>query len=574
MSKIDRVAGVKTVRIGLLGVGTVGHAVARALIERRDVLSRAAGAAVVLQRAAVRDLSRPRPLPREQLTTDPATVARADDVDLVVELMGGEEPARGLMVAALERGKPVVTANKRVLAWHGPQLAALAASKGVELRYEAAVGGGIPLIAPLTDDLAANRVLELHAIINGTCNYVLTRMAQGETLEAALTKAQEAGYAEADPRDDVDGVDALDKLCILVRLAFNAACTPAQIHRQGIRGLDPRDLAYGRELGYVLKLLAIARRGAGGGVEARVHPAFLPADHPLARVDGAQNAVHVVGDLCGPVMFSGLGAGGDATAQRGAGRRGARRAPARARRSGSAAARFRTGGAADPDGGGEDALLLPPLGRRRARRLRAGDARARRARDRARQRDPARAGPPRLRRGGALHLRRARVGAGGGGGGALEAARHARGARAHPRGGVPMRRGVLARWAAHLPITAKTPALTLGEGDTPLITAPTLARDIGCKELWLKFEGMNPTGSFKDRGMVVAVAKAIEDGAKAAICASTGNTSASARGVCARARGCVHVVVPEGKIALGKLAQAVVHGARDRRRRRATSTPR
>ena len=304
----------KTVRIGLLGVGTVGHAVARALIERRDVLSRAAGAQLVLQRAAVRDLSRPRPLAREQLTADPGMVARADDVDLVVELMGGEEPARELIAAALERAKPVVTANKRVLAWHGPQLAALAANKGVELRYEAAVGGGIPLIAPLTDDLAANRVLELRAIINGTCNYILTRMAAGETLEDALAKAQEAGFAEADPRDDIDGIDAADKLCVLVRLAFNASCTPGQMHRQGIRGLDPRDLAYGRELGYVLKLLAIARRGAGGAVEARVHPAFLPADHPLARVDGAQNAVQFIGDLCGPVMFSGLGAGGDATA--------------------------------------------------------------------------------------------------------------------------------------------------------------------------------------------------------------------------------------------------------------------
>src|SRR3989440_1741268 len=302
------------VRIGLLGVGTVGQAVARSLIERQDVLSRAAGTPLILQRAAVRDLARPRSLPADRLTADPAAVARADDVDLVIELVGGEEPARTLIASALERARPVVTANTRLLAWHGPQLAELAARKGVELRYEAAVGGGIPLIAPLTDDLAANRVLELRAIINGTCNYILTRMAAGETLEDALTKAQEAGYAEADPRDDVDGVDALDKLCVLVRLAFNASCTPAQIHRQGIRGLDPRDLAYGRELGYVLKLLAIARRASGGGVEARVHPAFLPADHPLARVDGAYNAVHVIGDLCGPVMFSGLGAGGDATA--------------------------------------------------------------------------------------------------------------------------------------------------------------------------------------------------------------------------------------------------------------------
>src|SRR5205814_8464640 len=236
LSKIGRLARVKTVRIGLLGVGTVGHAVARALIERRDVLSRAAGAGLVLQRAAVRDLSRPRPLSREQLVRDPMAVARADDVDLVVELIGGEEPARALIGAALEKGKPVITANKRVLAWHGPQLEKLAASKGVELRYEAAVGGGIPLIAPLTDDLAANRVLELRAIINGTCNYVLTRMAHGEMLEDALGKAQEAGFAEADPRDDVDGVDAADKLCVLARLAFNAQFTPGQMHRQGIRG--------------------------------------------------------------------------------------------------------------------------------------------------------------------------------------------------------------------------------------------------------------------------------------------------------------------------------------------------
>jgi homoserine dehydrogenase len=303
----------KQVRIGLLGVGTVGQAVARALIERQDVLSRAAGTKLVVQRAAVRDLARPRSLPADRLTADPAAVARADDVDLIIELVGGEEPARSLIATALERGRPVVTANKRVLAWHGPELADLAARHGVELRYEAAVGGGIPLIAPLTDDLAANRVLELQAIINGTCNYVLTRMASGEEFADALKKAQQAGYAEADPRDDIDAVDAGDKLCVLLRLAFDVSCTPAQLHRQGIQGLDARDLAYGRELGYVLKLLAVAR-STEDGVEARVHPAFLPEGHPLARVDGAYNAVHVVGDLCGPVMFSGLGAGGDATA--------------------------------------------------------------------------------------------------------------------------------------------------------------------------------------------------------------------------------------------------------------------
>jgi homoserine dehydrogenase len=303
----------RPIRVGLLGLGTVGACVARALLERRDVLSRAAGAPLVLQRAAVRDAARPRPVPAEQLSTDPLSVARADDVDVIVELLGGEEPARTLIAAALERGRPVVTANKRVVALHGPHLTALATQKGVELRYEAAVGGGIPIIAPLHDDLAANRILELRAIINGTTNYILTQMAAGATLEAALADAQGKGYAEADPKDDLDAVDAADKLAILARLAFNASCTPQQIFREGVRNLDPQDLAFGRELGYVLKLLAIARRGAHG-IEARVHPAFLPKEHPLARVDGAQNAIHVTGDLCGPVMFSGQGAGGEATA--------------------------------------------------------------------------------------------------------------------------------------------------------------------------------------------------------------------------------------------------------------------
>jgi homoserine dehydrogenase len=301
-----------SIRVGLLGVGTVGQAVARALLERNELLSRA-GASLQLTRAAVRDASRPRPLGNAQLTTDAMSVATADDVDVVVELIGGEEPARSLIAAALERGKPVVTANKRVIAWHGLDLLARAAAKGAELRYEAAVGGGIPLIAPLHDDLVANRIVELRAIINGTTNYILTKMAAGSSLEEALADAQAKGYAEADPRDDVDAVDAADKLAILVRLAFGAPCTPKDVFRQGIRGLEARDLAYGRELGYVLKLVATARRGTRG-IEARVHPAFLPAEHPLARVDGAQNAVHLIGDLCGPVMFSGQGAGGDATA--------------------------------------------------------------------------------------------------------------------------------------------------------------------------------------------------------------------------------------------------------------------
>jgi len=303
----------KSLRIGIIGLGTVGQAVARALQDRGELLARSCGAQLMLQRAAVRDLSKPRAVPKERLTLNAGEVATADDVDIVVELMGGLEPPRSLIEAALSKGKPVITANKRVVSWHGPELLALAAKKGAELRYEAAVGGGIPLIAPLLDDLAANRILELRAIINGTTNYILTQMAAGETLESALADAQAKGYAEAEPRDDVDAVDAADKLAILLRHAFGLAIHPREIFRQGLRGLNPKDISFGREFGYALKLLAIARRGHNG-IEARVHPAFIPLGHPLARIDGAQNAVHVVGDLCGPVMFSGQGAGGDATA--------------------------------------------------------------------------------------------------------------------------------------------------------------------------------------------------------------------------------------------------------------------
>ncbi|MFL5429357.1 MAG: homoserine dehydrogenase, partial [Myxococcales bacterium] len=240
----------KSVRIGLLGVGTVGAAVARAIATRGDVLARASRAALVVQRAAVRDPAKERGLSLERVTTDPREVVRADDVDVVVELLGGEEPAFALIKEAIERGKPVVTANKRVVSWHGPELHDLAARKGVELRYEAAVGGGIPLLAPLADDLAANRIVELRAIINGTTNYILTQMAHGASFQDALATAQKLGYAEADPGDDVDAVDAADKLAILVRIAFGVSCTPREIFREGVRSLDPVDIAYGREMGY------------------------------------------------------------------------------------------------------------------------------------------------------------------------------------------------------------------------------------------------------------------------------------------------------------------------------------
>ncbi|HSI05134.1 MAG: homoserine dehydrogenase [Myxococcota bacterium] len=300
-------------RVGLLGVGTVGSSVARALTTRREQLAAAAGAELVLTRAVVRDLKKARDIPAQLLSTDADALVAADDVDLVVELMGGEEPCRTLIDKALSNGKHVVTANKRVLAWHGDGLFAKAAAKNVALRYEAAVCGGLPVIASLADDLAANDIHELRGIINGTTNFIVTAMAAGGSYADTLAEAQKRGFAEADPSADVDGIDAADKLAILVRLAFGAAITPRKIFREGISKLDVRDIALGRELGYTLKLLGMARL-AEKGVEARVHPVFLPTSHPLARVDGALNAVQVIGDLCGPIMFSGQGAGGDATA--------------------------------------------------------------------------------------------------------------------------------------------------------------------------------------------------------------------------------------------------------------------
>lgn len=301
------------VRVGLLGVGTVGGAVARALVERRELLSAAAGAEIVLQRAVVRDVAKPRSVDASLLSDDPAKVLGASDVDVVVELMGGQELGRSTMNGALDAGKHVVTANKRALAWHGDELFAKAAAKNLILRYEGAVCGGLPVIRPLANDLAANNIRELRGIINGTTNYIVTAMAAGADYASTLKRAQELGFAEADPTDDVEGIDAADKLAILIRLAFGVGITPDKIHRQGISGLDVRDIALGRELGYTLKLVGLARATAKG-IEARLHPTFLPMQHPLAHVDGAQNALHVIGDLSGPIMFSGQGAGGDPTA--------------------------------------------------------------------------------------------------------------------------------------------------------------------------------------------------------------------------------------------------------------------
>ena len=306
----------EAVGVALLGVGTVGTSVAQTLTARADALARYAGRPLRLTGVLVRDTAKPRPAlpPGVRLTSDPAVLPAADDVDIVVEVMGGEQPALGCIESALRSGKHVVTANKQAMALHGPELLALAREHGVTLAFEASVGGGIPIIGPLVRDLAGNQVTAVNAVINGTTNYILTRMAQdGASYEDALGEAQRNGYAEPDPSDDVDGKDAAYKLAILSTLAFRCTVREPDVYREGIRGLDAVDFAYARELGYVLKLLA-ASRLQDGAVQARVHPAFLPERHPLAKVDGVYNAVELEGDLVGWAMFQGPGAGASPTA--------------------------------------------------------------------------------------------------------------------------------------------------------------------------------------------------------------------------------------------------------------------
>jgi len=303
----------QAIGIGLLGLGTVGSEVYR-LLQDTDALTRAVGRPLVVKRVAVAHADRPRPVPAHLLTTDRWQVVNDPEVDIVVEVMGGLEPARGYMLRALEAGKSVVTANKAVLAAHGPELYAQVQTSGGHLLFEASVGGGIPLIKPISESLAAARLTAIAAILNGTTNFILTRMAHdGWSFDAALAEAQRRGFAEADPTNDVDGHDAAAKLAILASVAFHCQITGNDVFREGVRNITPRDFAYAKELGYGIKLLAIARKH-NGDVEARVHPALVPLDHPLAQVPDEFNAVLVEGVNVGRVVFSGRGAGGTPTA--------------------------------------------------------------------------------------------------------------------------------------------------------------------------------------------------------------------------------------------------------------------
>ena len=302
--------------VGILGGGTVGSALVGLLDERRaDIVARC-GVELVPVAVAVRTPDRARPGVRAGLLTgDAAAVVAHPDVDIVVELIGGLEPARELLLAALAAGKPVVTANKELIATHGAELSAAARAAGVDLLFEAAVGGAIPLVRVLRESLAGESVRRIMGIVNGTTNYILSRMtAGGATYLDALAEAQALGYAESDPRADVEGHDAAAKAAIMAGIVFGTDVTAADVHCEGISTLSPNDIAFARRLGHVIKLLAIAERIDDGAVAVRVHPAMVPEDHPLASVRDSFNAVFIEGDASGELMLYGRGAGGRPTA--------------------------------------------------------------------------------------------------------------------------------------------------------------------------------------------------------------------------------------------------------------------
>ncbi|WP_158801068.1 MULTISPECIES: homoserine dehydrogenase [unclassified Acidisoma] len=304
-------------RIGLAGLGTVGGGVMTLLRDNATLIAARAGRPIVVTAVSARNRTRDRGLPVAGLSWHEDAVALANDpeVDVVVEVIGGSEGAAPALVrAAIAAGKPVVTANKALLALHGGELAGAAEAAGVPLAFEAAVAGGIPAIKALREGLAANNLTSVAGILNGTCNYILTVMReQGHDFAEVLAEAQRLGYAEADPAFDVDGIDAAHKLAILASLAFGAPVSFASMHVEGIRRISALDIAFARELGFRIKLLGITRR-RDGGIEMRVHPALVPEADPLAQVDGVFNAVVAEGDAVGRVMLMGRGAGAGPTA--------------------------------------------------------------------------------------------------------------------------------------------------------------------------------------------------------------------------------------------------------------------
>jgi homoserine dehydrogenase len=306
----------KPIRVGLLGLGTVGGGTVEVLRRNREEIARRAGREIVVTMATARDLSKPRAVALEgiDLVADPARIVANPDIDIVVELIGGETRAKELVLAAIAGGKHVVTANKALLARHGNEIFAAAHARGVMVAFEAAVAGGIPIIKAIREGLSANRIEYLVGIINGTCNYILSEMRdKGLAFDVVLAEAQRLGYAEADPSFDIDGIDAAHKLTILSAIAFGIPMQFDKAFTEGIGKLTAADIKYAEGLGYRIKLLGIARRAAAG-IELRVHPTLVPARRILANVEGVMNAVLVKGDAVGHTLFYGRGAGAEATA--------------------------------------------------------------------------------------------------------------------------------------------------------------------------------------------------------------------------------------------------------------------
>jgi homoserine dehydrogenase len=307
--------------VAVAGLGTVGGGVLKLLRDNADIITARAGRPIAVTAVSARDRTRDRGVSLAGLRwyDDPVALAADPAVDVVVELIGGSDgPARALVQAAIAAGKPVVTANKALLAVHGAALAAAAEERGVPLAFEAAVAGGIPVIKALREGLAGNHILRIAGILNGTCNYILTQMRErGREFTEVLADAQKLGYAEADPSFDIDGIDAAHKLAILAALAFGRPVAFDAVHVEGIRAVSALDIAFASELGYRIKLLGIARHveaGPGGGISARVHPCMVSQSAPIARVDGVFNAVVAEGDFVGRVMLEGRGAGEGPTA--------------------------------------------------------------------------------------------------------------------------------------------------------------------------------------------------------------------------------------------------------------------
>jgi homoserine dehydrogenase len=334
------------IAVGLIGLGTVGSGVARILTTNAGHIRRRLGIPLELRKVADLNITAARgvSLPRTMLTTDAREIFDDPEIDIVIELIGGHDPAKRFLLEAMAKGKHVVTANKALLAVHGEELFQAALRAGVEIGFEGSVCGGIPILRSLTESLAANRLLSLYGIVNGTSNYILTRMTEaGQPFDTVLAEAQKAGYAEADPTFDVAGIDAAHKLAILVNLAFGCPVNFKEVYVEGITGITPMDIQYATEFGYTIKLLAIAKLHEGadaednqdsgtgrvsvrpareggsavrapGEVEARVHPTMIANDSPLARVGGVYNAIQVTGDAVGDIMLYGRGAGSMPTA--------------------------------------------------------------------------------------------------------------------------------------------------------------------------------------------------------------------------------------------------------------------